>query len=170
MDLYSFMGNMQHLGVFDVLLPFLLFYAIFLGLLSKADPFKKDGSTSGTGDKIYQIISLVLSFFVVAYTPFGMTMGLYLTQLFGGSSTIIIGILALILISGMLGLNFDALWKADGQEDPSMKRNVFLVLLALAAVVWYIAGPGMFTVGISDTVVTIGLLAVIIGTVLYASK
>ncbi|MBW6452064.1 MAG: hypothetical protein K0B02_05045 [DPANN group archaeon] len=166
MDLYSFMGNMQQLGVFDVLLPFLLFYAIFLGLLSKVDFLK--GGTTGKG-KLAEIVSLVLAFFVIAYTPFGMTFGLYLTQLFGGSSTIIVGILAMILIAGMLGLDVSALWA--GADPAKNKRTGFFVILIIAAIVWFIAGPGMSVgFGINDTVMTLVLLAVIIGAVLYASN
>ncbi|MBW6452062.1 MAG: hypothetical protein K0B02_05035 [DPANN group archaeon] len=160
MDLYQLMGNLKQMGAMDILLPFLLFYAIFLGVLRT-----KAGNVLGEKKSLKQIIAFTLSMFIVAYTPFGYLMGDYLTMVFGGSSTIIVAILALILIAGMLGLEMKDL--TGGHEKLGMG-----VVIVIAAIVWLIAGPGISASGsfAGDTVWTLVLLAAIIGAVFWASK
>lgn len=159
MDLYSFMGNLKQLGVMDILLPFLLFYAIFLGIL-RTENVKK---IFGGKDQVLQIISISLSMFIVAYTPFGLLMGNYLTLVFGGSSTIIVGLLALILIAGMMGLNMSDL--TGGHQKLAMS-----IVIVVAILIWAVAGPG-FSAGIGgETLWTLVLIAAIIYLVMWASE
>ncbi|MBW6452060.1 MAG: hypothetical protein K0B02_05025 [DPANN group archaeon] len=160
MDLYQLMGILKQMGAMDILLPFLLFYAIFLGILTT-----KAGDVLGKKQSLKQIMAFTLSMFIVAYTPFGNLMGDYLTMVFGGSSTIIVGVLALILIAGMMGLNMSDLTK--GHEKLGMG-----IVIIVAGIIWFIAGPGISASGSfgGDTVWTFVLLAAIIGAVFWASN
>lgn len=160
--LYSFMDQLKSIGGFDILLPFILFYAILVGLQSKVAPWKDKKSLN-------QIIALAVSLFIVAFTPFGMSLGAYLTGLFGGASVYIVGLLVLLLILGMFGVDLQgAVLPILGADQKKAKRNLFIILILLAAGVWYFTGPaGTAGFQMTDTVITIIILAVILGLVLF---
>ncbi|MBW6452061.1 MAG: hypothetical protein K0B02_05030 [DPANN group archaeon] len=129
MDLYQLMGILKQMGAMDILLPFLLFYAIFLGILTT-----KAGDVLGTKVALKQIMAFTLSMIIVAYTPFGYLMGDYLTMIFGGSSTVIVGLLVLILLAGMLGLKMSDL---TGGNEVLVLGSV----MGFVALIWFMIGP-----------------------------
>lgn len=159
--LYSFIDQLKSIGGFDILIPFILFYAIIVGLLDKAPWEGKDN--------INRIVALALSLFIVAYTPFGMSTGAYLTGLFGGASIYIAGLLVLILLLGMFDIKIGDM--ATDILGDNGKKILFVVLLLLAAGVWYFAGPaGTAGFRMTDTMWTILILVGLLGLVMYIGK
>lgn len=131
-DLYTLISDFESFGGFDILLPFLLIYAVTLGLLSSVAPWGRQGK-----GLINKLISLAVSLYVVAFTPYGMSMGAYLTGLLGGAGVYIVGLLVLLLLIGMFGVSLKDVSSLFG------KKLLLLLVLLAAAGVWYYTGPGL---------------------------
>ncbi|MBW6462456.1 MAG: hypothetical protein K0B07_05425 [DPANN group archaeon] len=132
MNLYDLIGNLQDVGFYDILLPWALFFAIVYGLLTKVGPF------SGSEQKsIVSIISMVVAFFIVGYTPFGATFGVYLAELFGKSGTILAGLLVASLFLGMAGLKLP---DGFGKDDSKKTINFAIIVLLIVGVIYFTTG------------------------------
>ena len=158
MDLYDLIGNMQDIGFYDILLPWALFFAIVYGLLMKVGPFEGNKS-------IASIISMAIAFFAVAYTPFGMSFGTYLAEMFGKSGTILAGLLVLSLFLGMAGLKLP---EGFGKDDNKRTINFLIIVAIIAGVIYFTTGFdniinfGTPTVA-EDTIVTILVILALAG-------
>ncbi len=117
-----FIANVEQLGFFDFLLPWLFTFAITYGLLIKADIF---GSAN---PKISMVLAVVFAFFTA---PFA---GIYLTSFFSTLSTEMVialgGLLTIILFGTMLGIDRNAL------------PHRYYMAIALGAVAFFIAIGG----------------------------
>ncbi|MCK5062331.1 MAG: hypothetical protein KAR23_00230 [Candidatus Aenigmarchaeota archaeon] len=158
MDLYDLIGNMQDIGFYDILLPWALFFAIVYGLLMKVGPFEGNKS-------IASIISMAIAFFAVAYTPFGMSFGTYLAEMFGKSGTILAGLLVLSLFLGMAGLKLP---QGFGKDDNKRTVNFLIIVAIIAGVIYFTTGFdniidfGSPTIA-EDTIVTILVILALAG-------
>ncbi|MEA2003854.1 MAG: hypothetical protein U9O53_02745 [archaeon] len=158
MDLYDIIGNMQDIGFYDILLPWALFFAIVYGLLMKVGPFEGNRS-------IAAIISMAVAFFAVAYTPFGMSFGIYLAEMFGKSGTILAGLLVLSLFLGMAGLKLP---EGFGKDDNKRTVNFLIIVAIIAGVIYFTTGFdniinfGSPTIA-EDTIVTILVILALAG-------
>ena len=93
----ALLGNLNQIGVFQFLLPFLLILAIVYGVLRFAvkDIFPK----SITG-----LISIVIAFFAMNYSgATGVGIASFFTSLFGVGSIVLAGILVVIILLGIIG-------------------------------------------------------------------
>jgi hypothetical protein len=120
----------ENVGLFDFYLPYILVFAIIYGVLEKASIFKKPS--------INIIISLVAALMIVAQTPLGPTMITFFTDMFGGTLTIIITIIAALMIFAV----FMPLIGQDKPTVPGWMVYVFIILSALMAIVAYISSGG----------------------------
>ncbi len=116
-------GYLQNWGFYDFVFPLLLFFAIIYGLLQKTAIFGDGKQTT----PINLIISVVLSFFIVNYTPAGASMASFLTNTFGRSSMFLIALLAFMLIAGLVGFKFD-----DSGDE---KKIMTYIVLGVAVIV-----------------------------------
>lgn len=89
-------GTLKDIGVFQFYLPFLIVFGIFYGLLSKTKLF---------GDqKIFPlIISLGAAGFILIYTPLGITFSQFLTNFVGGTVTVILTLVVIVMFVSILG-------------------------------------------------------------------
>ena len=87
----SLINVFQKTGIYEFGLPFILTFAISYALLDKIKIF--------SDTKINTIIALIISFFVIAYTPLG-TLGPFLTRFFGQTTLILIGMLGITMALG----------------------------------------------------------------------
>ncbi|MEM5790651.1 MAG: hypothetical protein QXP77_01205 [Candidatus Aenigmatarchaeota archaeon] len=107
----------RDLGIFAFYLPFLLAFAIIYALLRKAKLW-------GDRKNIDLIVSLIISAFIIGYTPFGLALSTVLVNLFGGTFLTVVTILAILLIFYMLLPLFGV-----GKEKEVSKKLIAVVLL-----------------------------------------
>ncbi|VVB60180.1 Uncharacterised protein [uncultured archaeon] len=158
-DLTSIVGNLQRLGFYDFVLPWLLFFAVIFGLLNQAKIF------GGNAKQVNAIIAAVLAFFIVNFTPVG-GISAYYSTLFGSAGTIIAILLVLVIFAGSLGTNIKSL---TGDEKSKWGSLIFVVLVIFAFLVFTQAGGAIASIG-SDTMTTIFVALFVLGVMWYAMK
>ncbi|MFH1127069.1 MAG: hypothetical protein ABIG84_07345 [archaeon] len=151
------LGNMNRLGFFEFLLPWLLFLAIMFALLKKSQVFGEEVSVNA-------VIAAIVSFFIINYTPIGMTLGTFFTTLFGIASIIIAGLLVGILFLGMAGIKPEELF---GKEN----KTFLAILLGFLALIAFISVGGLsfFNIG-GDLMATMGMLLIMLFAVMFIGK
>lgn len=97
------LGNMQSLGLFEFIFPFLLILAIAYGVLRYS--LKEILPKSAAG-----LVSIIIAFFVMNYSgTAGYQLSKFFSNLFGGGLIVASGILVLVIILGLLGLKIGEL-------------------------------------------------------------
>ncbi len=146
--IHSMMGNLNHVGAFDIFMPWLLFLAIIYAIISKHEVFGTEVSVQG-------VISILLSFFMVNYAlpPY------FLTNLFGIMGMFVAGGVVLIILLGMAGIKFGDLFGEDN-------KTVLALAIAIVAVLIFIGVGGMLPIHLSEElVVTFGFFIIMAATV-----
>ncbi len=170
MNLYDLIGNLKDVGFYDILLPWALFFAVTYGILTSFGPFsiKKEDDKEPMDKSIPAIISMALAFFIIAYTPFGLSFGAYLAIMFGKSGTVLVGLLILLLFMGIAGI------KMEDDELKQHKNKIAMTLVAIATIIYIGTGNllGWLRIpGITDeTAATLIMLALVIGGVIWLVK
>src|SRR3989338_7869016 len=96
--------NLNQLGFFGFLLPFIFIFAVAYGLLMKAKYFEDQ--------KIIGVISLVLAFFVVGFGGPGLAN--FFVNLFGLATIVLAGILVIVLFVAMSGADVSKVLAGKG--------------------------------------------------------
>ena len=96
----TLVSNLDQLGFFGFLLPWVLTFAIFYGLLLKSKALGED-------HKIIGVVSVVAAFFVVGFG--GVALGTFLKNLFGTTAMVLAGILITLMFVGMSGYDVSKL-------------------------------------------------------------
>ncbi|MBI3190282.1 hypothetical protein HYZ41_01110 [archaeon] len=133
-------ANLNGLGFFGFLLPFIFVFVVVYGLLIKTKFFEDQ--------KIIGVLSLVLAFFVIGYG--GPMLANFFVNLFGLAAVIIAGILVIVLFIAMTGGDISKI--ASG-------KSVAAALAGIGIIVFFIA-LGALGVAINDSV--IGIIFVIV--------
>ncbi len=151
------LGNMNRLGFFEFLMPWILFLAIIFAVLKKSEVFGEEISVNA-------VIAAVVSFFIINYTPVGMTLGTFFTTLFGLAAVIIAGLLVGILFIGMAGIKpEELLGKAN--------KTAIAVLLGFLALIAFISVGGMSFFNIdSDLVITLFMLLLMLFAIMFIAN
>lgn len=140
-------ANLNALGFFGFLLPWIFMFAVTYGLLAKAKFFEDT--------KIVGVISLVLAFFVVGFG--GPWLAGFFVNLFGYAAVIIAGLLVIVLFitmsGGSVGKFFD-------------NKGVAAILVGIGIIVFFIAMGG-FSVVVSDAVIGIIFIIIIMAIAVY---
>jgi len=110
--------NLGELGFFGFLLPFILAFAIVFALLLKSKILGED-------KKIIGVVSLVVSFFVIAFG--GVALGNFFITLFGLMIIILSAILVIILILSMAGYDISKV-----TENKSVIIGIIIAAILLA--------------------------------------
>ena len=174
-----FIGNLDKLGFFDFLLPFLLFMAIIYGILSKYEPFRKPGADGEPTVAINAVISIVMSFFIINYTP----IGFYFTELFALMATVVAGILVLTIVIGMFGVDIKSIFIDEKNKLKETQGTILFIVAGLISIAIFLYaasnyfGFSLFGSGVSidqDTIFTyivlIGMGGVVYGIVKSGAK
>lgn len=125
------LGNLNQLGFYKFVLPWLFTLAIVYGVMLKVKLFdEKQQSLNG-------IIALVAAFFVVNYTPAGFALDSFFTQVFGVGILILTGIFVVLLLMGLVGLKGEDIFKAE-----NIKGGGLAIILLIAFIIFL-----LFTIG-----------------------
>ncbi len=150
------LGNMNRLDIFDFFFVWLLFLVIIYAVLKKAE-FSEEVSVNA-------VIAALVSFFIINYTPIGMTLGTFFSTLFGLAAVIIAGLLVGILFLGMAGIKFEELL---GKGN----KTAIAVLLGFLAIITFISVGGLNFFNIeSDIVITLFMLLIMLSAVMFIAK
>lgn len=139
--------NLNQLGFFGFLLPWVFMFVVVYGLLMKAKFFEDQ--------KVVGVLSLVLAFFVVGFG--GPFLASFFTNLFGYAAVIIAGILVVVLFITMSGGSVSKVFD---------NRGVAAILAGIGLIVFFIAVGGS-TVVISDSVVGIVFIIILMALAVY---
>ena len=139
--------NLNNLGIFGFLLPWVLMFAITFGALMKSKVFGEDKRIAG-------VISLVVAFFVVGFG--GPAFGSFFVGFFGVASMILAAILVIVLFVTMSGGDMSKLMES--------KALVALVAGVSLIIVFTLAGG---TIALSNDVIAMIFIVVIMGIAVY---
>ena len=126
-DFNTFLYNLNTMGFYTFVLPWILFLMIFYAILAKA-PFLNDAPKK---NQIAIIVSAILALFTVNYPLNGIPLGKLLSDMFGWSSVYIAAILVVILFLGMGGFHLETL--TGGRTMPIAIILALLAILVLGA-------------------------------------
>ncbi|MCX6815661.1 MAG: hypothetical protein NT120_02325 [Candidatus Aenigmarchaeota archaeon] len=134
-------ANLNSLGFFGFLLPFIFIFAIVYALLLKSKYFEDQ--------KIIGVLSLVFAFFVIGFG--GPALANFFVNLFGMATVILAGLLVIMMFIAMSG--------ADASKVLSGKAAIWAI--AAVGIIIFVVALGAFGVSfVSDSV--IGIIFVII--------
>lgn len=133
--------NLNALGFFGFLLPFIFIFVVAYGLLVKSKMFEDQ--------KIVGVLSLVLAFFVIGFGGPGLAN--FFVNIFGLATLVLAAILIIIMFIAMAG--------GDVSKVMANNRAVMAVLVGVGIIIFFVAA-GAVGVNISDSV--IGIIFVII--------
>lgn len=123
--------NLQNMGIFLYLFPFLLSLAIFYGVFSMVFKDKMERSA-------ISLISIVLSFFVMLFASWNPSIVTFFASLSGTGLLIASGVLFLFLILGMAGFDIPSLL----QSKSGPRWGAILIVVFIIALVFFGAGAG----------------------------
>lgn len=151
----TLLGNLERLGFFQFLLPFLLVLAIVYGVLRFALREHLDSSASA-------LIAIVIAFFTMNYSgEVGFQFADFFTTYFGATSIVLTGLLGIIIILGLAGIKVTALFGIkEGEKIPKHIWAFFLLLTFIGYLVFLGAG-GAELVPIPQNVITDDFMAII---------
>ena len=109
------LGNLHQIGFYDFILPWLFAFALVYGILVMSNLF-------GGNRTIYAILAMVVAFFVANYTPYGTTLSLFFSTLFGQGGFVLAGILVTLMFLVIL---FPDEWQKIISEPLTFLFNIF---------------------------------------------
>lgn len=121
--------NMQSMGFFLYLFPFLLALAITYGAMQFALGDRLEKSARG-------LISIIIGFFVMLYSSWNIWVVEFFANYFGSSIVIMTGILVVAIMLGLAGYKIEDLFKTRG------KWVFVLGIILIAVMVFFGAGAG----------------------------
>ncbi|MCK4555513.1 MAG: hypothetical protein KAT83_02810 [Candidatus Aenigmarchaeota archaeon] len=155
MSFMGLMSDLESMGFVSFVLPWLLFLIIIDAVLYNV---AKD--TLGIDKRKSTLLAAILSFFIVNFTPAGVNMGVYLTQLFGAASMYIAGLLVFILFLGMGGFKIT--------EIPGGKNTYMLILFLIALLVFSGVAGIPFISALSASDMTLLFMIALVVAVIWA--
>ncbi len=135
--LSTLVQNMQSMGFFQYLFPFLLALAIVYGVLIYALPKEFPKSAKG-------LISLIVAFFVMLYASWTSNVVQFLANISGYWLMVGSGVLLLFILLGIVGLKpADLLFTKGKTEEGLTGKGWILILVLLAIGVLIVFGAGI---------------------------
>ena len=145
-------SNLNQLGFFGFLLPWVLTFALLYGLLAKTKPF-------GDNLRVNGVISLVVEFFMVGFG--GPAIASFFAGLFGMASLVLAGILVIALFLAMSGSDIGKL---------AENKAVIWAIVGIGVVVFFTAA-GSLGISISEsTVAVIFMLVIMLAAIAFITK
>jgi hypothetical protein len=115
-------------GIAGVYLPFLLLFAILFALLVKTKIF-------GEAQRINALLALIISLYIVAFSPVSGSIGLWFAQMFAALGVTLVSIIVFFLVVGLLV----APWWT---EKVVGSKNWWKVLIPLGIVIGFLIVAG----------------------------
>jgi hypothetical protein len=128
--LQQMLQNMQYMGFFLYLFPFLLSLAIVYGVLTWALGERLPKSARG-------LVSIIFAFFVMLYASWNVWVVTFFAEFFGAGIVLACGILVVAILLGLAGYKIEDLFKEKG-----FRWVVLLGIIILAILIFYGAGAG----------------------------
>ncbi|MDY6789024.1 MAG: hypothetical protein SVV03_03600 [Candidatus Nanohaloarchaea archaeon] len=143
--------RLENLGLREYILPFLLIWAIFYGVLRSIKIFDEQG-------RIDVVVSVIAAFISTFYTPFGGQLSTYMINLFGSISLLLVTMLGFFLLTGMM-------MGKSGRDKIKKYKGRILVGVAVAVVFLFISYGGGQMLGVEVPFISPGdiYLILIIG-------
>ena len=158
----------QNYGIFNFLLPFLLTFSIFYGILRKSKIFGSDEKA----ERINAVIAFVAAFYILIFTPAGTTLASFFANFFGWS---VIALLTLLIFGTILFM----MYRASGKEKVEARIPAWILFpigIGIVLVIFFFAMGGeaqSFEFPLNETlagIVVILILIVIIAVLMYEKK
>ncbi len=127
--LQQMLQNMEYMGFFLYLFPFLLALAIFYGVLTFALGERLPKSARG-------LVSIIIAFFVMLYSSWNVWIVTFFAEYFGAGLVLACGILVIAILLGLAGYKIEDLFKER------LKWVFILGIIILAILVFVGAGAG----------------------------
>ncbi|MFH1978604.1 MAG: hypothetical protein ABIJ92_04735 [Candidatus Aenigmatarchaeota archaeon] len=125
--------NLQNMGFFLYLFPFLLALAIIYGVLSFSLSAQLPNSARG-------LISIIFAFFVMLYSSFNVGIVTFFANLTGIGLIVGSGILFVAILLGLIGFDIKKLTEGDGHS----KWIWILAIIVIAILIFFAAGADQF--------------------------
>ena len=126
--------NMQNMGFFLYLFPFLLALAFIYGIM-----FKTMGNTFPK--PAIGLISIILSFFVMLFVSWNPGIVTFFASISGTGLLVLSGLLFIIILFGMVGYDYKKLFSDDKKYS---KWIWILAIIFIGLVLFFGAGAGSF--------------------------
>lgn len=152
----SIITQLNHLGFYGFILPWLLMFALTFGLLKRAEIFGKEGG------KIAAVVALALAFFITATTGIGD----YFIALSGIGGMLFGALLVVVLFFAMLGFKPDPLTAKFARWETIAIFAVFAIFL------FFIFGGGQIS-GVAidnETTAAFLMIAVVVLAVVFITS
>ena len=143
--------RLEEQGLFNIILPILLVFAIVYGILGKINLF-------GDNDKINGVIAFVFGMYVTMFTEFA----LFLTNMTAGGMTILVGLLFFLMIVGF----GSSLSGGSPTSVLSDHKDALTIVLMLIGGIIFVNSGGLLVVG--AYAIRIGFSDILSLTFLYA--
>ncbi len=128
--LQQMLQNMQYMGFFLYLFPFLLALAIFYGVLSWSLGERLPKSARG-------LVSIIIAFFVMLYSSWNVWIVTFFAEYFGAGLVLACGILVVAILLGLAGYKIEDLFKG------TYSKWVFILgIIIIAILIFFGAGAG----------------------------
>jgi len=124
--------RLEEQGLFNIILPILLVFAIVYGILGKINLF-------GDNDKINAVIAFVFGMYVTMFTEFA----LFLTNITAGGMTILVGLLFFLMIVGF-GSSLSGGSPTSALSD---HKDALTIVLMLIGGIIFVNSGGLLVVG-----------------------
>lgn len=142
-------ANLNALGFFGFLLPWLFVFVVVFALLLKT-------KVLGDNTRIIGVFSLVVSFFVIGYG--GPAMAAFFINLFGLATLILAGILVIILFVAMTGADIGKI----------ASNNVIIATVVGIGIILFVTVAGTLGgVHVSDSVIGIIFIIVVMAIAIF---
>lgn len=128
--LQQMLQNMQYMGFFLYLFPFLLALAIVYGVLSWSLGDRLPKSARG-------LVSIIIAFFVMLYSSWNVWIVTFFAEYFGAGIVLACGILVVAILLGLAGYKVENLFQEKG-----LRWVVLLGIIIVAIIIFYGAGAG----------------------------
>ena len=147
----------QNYGIFNFLLPFLLTFSIFYGILRKSKIFGSDEKA----ERINIIIAFVAAFYILIFTPAGTTLASFFANFFGWS---VIALLTLLIFGTILFM----MYRASGKEKVEARIPAWILFpigIGIVVVIFFLAmgSTQPFEFSFDETLASIFVILILIG-------
>jgi hypothetical protein len=130
--------NLNELGFYNFVLPFLFVFAVVYGLLAKAGMF------GGANTRISALLGLIVAFFAVGY--YGPPMAGFFSSLFGSATIFLAAILVIVLFLAMAGFRTPDILTAVVGRGGSI---VAILILVVVGIILFMTATGTVITGIA---------------------
>jgi hypothetical protein len=142
--------NLQQLGFFGFLLPWLFMFVVVFGLLVKTKLLGED-------KRLAAVLALVVAFFVVGFG--GPFLANFFVNLWGVAAMAIAAVLVIVLFVGMAGGDITKLFE---------NKAAIALVAAIGIIIVFIAAGGLLvTSGVDPSVFAILFVVIVMGVAAY---